>query len=101
MMVCDSVAETVYLVYDAQSETVYPSVKGIQSTGSDSQGGKPTRQPCVGWVGMPSCDEELEGHSDQVRLITQAVRTAGYGSPCRNGEGSFRDIIQGNESKES
>ena len=44
VMVCDSVAKTVYLVYDAQSETVYPSVKGIQSTG--------LRQP--GWETNPA-----------------------------------------------
>lgn len=50
VMVCDSIAETVYLVYDAQSETVYPGVKGIQNTGLRlARVGKPIRQPCVGW----------------------------------------------------
>jgi len=42
VMVCDSVAETVCLVYDAQSETAYPSAKGIQSMG--------LRQP--GWENL-------------------------------------------------
>ena len=50
VMVCGSVAETVYLVYDAQSETVYPGVKGIENTWLRlARVGRPIRQPCVGW----------------------------------------------------
>ena len=51
VMVCESVAETVYLVYDAQSETVYPGVKGIQNTRLRlARVGRPIRSPV--WDGV-------------------------------------------------